>query len=137
MNNKGFTLIEVLATITVIALFSLIVTPNIYNSVTNAKKDRYIEDAKELVSKAKYRKSMKKYRDLFVEEDSCSIITLKNLGVFKMKNPDNGYYDSNNSKVKICLENSEYEYYIKLISNKGKSISDYTNIDNLTRSNIN
>ncbi len=137
MNNKGFTIIEVLATITIIALFAIIVTPNVYKSVNNAKKDRYIADAKEMISKARYRKSMKKYKYLFNEENNCNAISLKNLGVFKMQNPDKGYYDTDQSGVMICLENDEYKYYIKLISNKGRSINNYTNIEELTRANIN
>lgn len=39
MNKKGFTLIEVIATILVITIITLLVVPNILNGVNNKRKD--------------------------------------------------------------------------------------------------
>ena len=55
MNRKGFTLIELLAVIAVIALISLIAIPNIVGLQDNIRKDQMLDDAKKLISMAKYK----------------------------------------------------------------------------------
>lgn len=54
MNKKGFTLIELLAVIAVIALISLIAIPNIVGLTDGIRKDQMLDDAKKLISMAKY-----------------------------------------------------------------------------------
>lgn len=54
MNKKGFTLIELLAVIAIIALISLIAIPNIVGLTDGVKKDQMLDDAKKLISMAKY-----------------------------------------------------------------------------------
>lgn len=41
LNNKGFTLIEVLAVIAIIAILGLIAVPGVLNSISNSKKSSY------------------------------------------------------------------------------------------------
>ncbi len=41
LNNKGFTLIEVLAVIAIIAILGLIAVPGVLNSINNGKKSSY------------------------------------------------------------------------------------------------
>ncbi len=41
MNNKGFTLIEVLAVIAIIAILGLIAVPGVLNSINNSKDESY------------------------------------------------------------------------------------------------
>lgn len=56
MNNKnGFTLIELLAVIAVIAMISLIAIPNIVGLQDGIRKDQMLDDAKKLISMAKYK----------------------------------------------------------------------------------
>ena len=50
MNNKGFTLIEVLAVIAIIAILGIVTVPGVLNSINNSKKASYnilIENIKE------------------------------------------------------------------------------------------
>ncbi len=54
MNKKGFTLVELLAVIAIIALISLIAIPNIVGLSDGIKKDQMLDDAKKLISLAKY-----------------------------------------------------------------------------------
>ena len=55
MNKKGFTLIELLSVIVIIALISLIAIPNIVGLQDGIKKDQMLDDAKKLISMAKYK----------------------------------------------------------------------------------
>lgn len=54
MNKKGFTLVELLAVIAIIALIALIAIPNIVGLTDGIKKDQMLDDAKKLISMAKY-----------------------------------------------------------------------------------
>ena len=55
MNRNGFTLIELLAVIVVIGLIMLIAVPNIVGLSTGVRKDQMLDDAKKLISMAKYK----------------------------------------------------------------------------------
>ena len=53
MNNKGFTLVELLAVLAIIAIIGMIAIPNVISVVDNNKKDLMLQDAQKLVSLAK------------------------------------------------------------------------------------
>ncbi len=53
MNNKGFTLVELLAVLAIIAIIGMIAVPNVISVVDNNKKDLMLQDAQKLVSLAK------------------------------------------------------------------------------------
>ena len=55
MNKKGFTLVELLVVVSVIALIAIIAIPNIVGLSDGIKKDQMLDDAKKLISLAKYR----------------------------------------------------------------------------------
>ena len=54
MNKKGFTLIELIAVVVIMAIIALIATPNIVNMMDRGKKEDYVADAKEIITKATY-----------------------------------------------------------------------------------
>lgn len=54
MNKKGFTLIELIAVVVIMSIIAIIATPNIINMIDKGKKDQYITNAKEFISKATY-----------------------------------------------------------------------------------
>lgn len=54
INNKGFTLVELLASIAILAIISLIAVPSILSISDKNKKEVYVNDAKRFVSIAKY-----------------------------------------------------------------------------------
>ena len=55
MNKKGFTLVELLTVIVILAALSIIAIPNVIDIVNNNKKDIILSDAQKLVTLAKYK----------------------------------------------------------------------------------
>ena len=49
ISNKGFTLVELLATVSIMAILMIIAIPNVLNTIDRNKKSTYIEDARKLV----------------------------------------------------------------------------------------
>lgn len=137
MNKKGFTLVELLAVIAIMALIAGISVPNIINMLDKGKQEDFIKDAKSIVAKAKYRYNMEKYKDMFGSdncpstESTCSCIKLKNLN-FSTETDAYGYtYDKENSYVAVCdntYNNTHYNTYKIYLqsgdtSNGGKCLS--------------
>ncbi len=115
MKNKGFTLIELLAVIAIIAIISMIVTPNVMRLISESKDELYLEDAKTIISKAKYYYTLKdKYKSLFtIEDDSCWTIPLSNIEINTYNVNQKGTYDKDYTKVKICTTNKTINYYVR------------------------
>ncbi|MBQ8892642.1 MAG: type II secretion system protein [Bacilli bacterium] len=53
-NLKGFTLVELLAVISLVAILSGLAVTNIVSSINNSRKNQFLLDAKRMVSKAEY-----------------------------------------------------------------------------------
>ena len=53
INNKGFTLVELLAVLAIIAIIGMIAVPNVISVVDNNKKDLMLQDAQKFVSLVK------------------------------------------------------------------------------------
>lgn len=66
MNKKGFTLIEIIATILVITILTLLIVPNILNSVNNKRKD-ISSTAKQMIYAA---------ADIYVNENEATFQAL-------------------------------------------------------------
>ncbi len=118
MNKKGFTLIELLAVIAIIALISLIAIPNIVSLSNNIRKDQMIDDAKKLISNAKYLVS----KSYDIRTNPPKVFTFEELNANgDIKNdPDGGDYDRGTSKVTYYRENSTEKYCIYLESERRK-----------------
>ena len=132
MKNAGFTLVELLAIIVVLGIIATLATFNVVKMIDNTKKEQFIADAKEMISKAKYKKGLEKYQDLFTLSGDCKTITAKNSGFNKKNDPDNNFYDLDNSYVKVCLEAKEEVYYVltSSISNNDKATRRVLNENN-------
>lgn len=131
MNKKGFTLVELLAVIAIMALIAGISVPNIINMLDKGKQEDFIKDAKSIVAKAKYRYNMEQYKVKFYscsvtvdsETQTCSCIKAKDLN-FSTETDAYGYtYDKENSYVAVC--NNTYKIYLQSgdTSNGGKCLS--------------
>lgn len=51
MNNKGFTLVEILTVLVILSIISLVAVPNVVNMVEKNKKKQMVLDSKEILNK--------------------------------------------------------------------------------------
>lgn len=69
-NRKGFTLIELIAVVVIMAIIALLATPNIISLLEKGKKEEFVADAKEFVSKATYMYKREKFnKDQYKDKD--------------------------------------------------------------------
>lgn len=116
MNKKGFTLIELIAVVVIMAIIALIATPNIVNMMDRGKKEDYVADAKEIITKATYmykKESVSKSSKFIegVEEGYYTyIIKLKDVdGINDYTDPYGFVYNTTESYVKFKEPVSESE----------------------------
>ena len=122
-NNKGFTLMELLAVIVILGLISTIAIPNIIGLSTGIKKDQMLDDAKKLISLAKYK--INSNISLRGSSQTFYISDLNFNGDIG-KDPDGGDYNSN-SRVEYKINDSnKISYCIVLLGSK-RSIGSDTN----------
>ena len=93
MNKKGFTIVELLAVVVIIAILAGLAVPNILKMIDTSKKEKFITDAKQAIIKAKYYYKNTKYTEK----------TLSELGIDLGQSPfdSESTYDNEDSKVKV------------------------------------
>ncbi len=115
INKKGFTLVELLATLVILGLLTVIAAPNIIGILTNTKLNTYISDANKLQTLAEYkfRSDSKITRP---QDGQCIVLTMNYLGTSEFKNPPyGGTYSTDKSFVVIKKESNEYKYYVQIM----------------------
>lgn len=127
-NNKGFTLVELLATVVVIGVLILISVPNMVGVINKNKDSNYIDDARRMQSLAEYRFRTED-KDKIANEADCILYTLNNLNKNQEfdKTPDDDgsgskKYDFENSFVVVKKVSNEYKYYVFLTTNDDKQM---------------
>lgn len=120
LNNKGFTLVELLAAMVILAAIMVIAVPNIMGILNNSKADAYVEDAKKLLSLAEYK--IRANPDLRPESvGGCTKLALKYLDNSEFKNaPNNGTYDPVKSFVIVTRKEDQsgkkqYDYAVTIV----------------------
>lgn len=107
MNNKAFTLIELLAVLVVLSIATMIATPNVMKTVDNSKKEKFIIDAREIVLRSTYMYNEEEYRNndnYFKKENGLSKIYLKDIQGVSLDKDSFGYtYDKENSFVSFLI----------------------------------
>ena len=140
MNNKGFTLVELIGSMVILGLLMLVVVPNVVGLMNSNRQTVYIEDAKKLVNIAKSKVSMHKISTL--ADNQCAFLGLGYLDNSEFDNPPNGgCYDVNSSFVIIKKNGTthEYDYYVQLAElyeGKYNGILEPTDIKNITKDTI-
>ena len=110
MNNKGFTLVEAVATVAILGILFITAIPAISNVTEKNKKRTYVNDAARMITTAK---AMYK-RDTTINEPStsnCVIFTMKDLKLNDLNNgPYRGEYLKDYSYVTINYNPSTEAY---------------------------
>ena len=104
MNNKGFTLVELLAAVSILAIISVIAVPKIIDTFERNKKDAYINDAKKFYALVEYSKrknsSLRNKNKVYFNDIDASDIDKSP----SEKDYSSGYVEGNN----ICLSDGVY-----------------------------
>ena len=108
MNRKGFTLVELLASLVILGLLMGIAIPNVVGTIRKQRKNTYIEDSKRLVSRAK---TMISANNLDKVENTCYSLRFLDNGDFD-EAPNGGKYLRYYSYVKI---DGSGNYWVTLI----------------------
>lgn len=120
MNKKGFTLVELLAVIALLALLTGLAVPNIISTINNNKRNTFLMDAERMVTKAKYLISINKVDRKNVLAGNNKIYNLNDLnekGEFET-DADGGSYESVSVIVSYDNTNKVYKYCIQVVGSK-------------------
>ena len=119
MNNKGFTLVEILAMLVVLGILMVITIPNVTGILANNKFKVMKADADKTLDTAKIRFSqLKPVNKPKVNECVVySLNSLNNTGDIT-KGPNGGQYLQYESFVAVTRKANRYEYYIRLVERK-------------------
>ena len=99
--NKGFTLVELLAVIVILALIALIATPIILNVINDAKKQAAKDSAYGYMDAVEKYIVSSELEDKSIQDRTYSVEELNSMGVsVKGSTPDNGNIEIKNSSVK-------------------------------------
>jgi type IV pilus assembly protein PilA len=94
MNRKGFTLVELLAVIAIVAVLSITVAPNIISTFNKSKKQNFITETREVCREAS---------NTYLRE---AIITAQAKSYYKISNDTSHALDLSGR--------SEFKYYVKV-----------------------
>lgn len=131
MNKKGFTLVELLAVIVILALLAVVANSSVTNVVKNSKSDLYNTQI-ELIKSAAETWGLDNI-DKLPNEGTCSYITLKDLkayGLFEEEiiNPKTNKEFSNNLTIKITSKINNQGVLKQNYEIDAKSVSDCTEV---------
>lgn len=138
LNNKGYTLVELLATMIILGIMLAVTIPNISGISTQNKMTAYAEDAKKFKNTAEY---MFRGDDTVTKpqgNEHCVMVNLKYLHDNEFDTaPYGGHYDMQNSFVVMAKINKRYKYFVQLVEKfqadgdnfRGFSLIDYTNLE--------
>lgn len=134
INSRGFTLIELMVSMVLIAIIIAITIPNIMGIIDNNKTNKYIEDAKRLVVTAEYKVRSDNVH-VRPKTNKYIILNLAYLDNSEFnKAPYGGTYDFIHSFVVMYKgEDRQYHYLVQLLEEKdgqyrGVRLTDYENL---------
>ena len=123
MNNKGFTLVELLAMLVVLGILMAVSIPNITGILANNKLNVMRADATKMVDTAKIKFSSIK-ESKRPTSGKCIVYALNALNDSGDINtgPNGGQYLQYDSFVVIVREAHKYQYYVRLLEKKDSKI---------------
>ena len=147
INKKGFTLVELLAVIALLALLTGIAVPNIISTINNNKRQTFLVDAKRMISKAQNLLSSNKTdRDNIKTSTSNYQIVynfsrLNSKGEFATDSDGSSYSNTSYVKITYSPTTKKYSYCICVIGSKRRignatSSCNYTTNDCILSENL-
>lgn len=131
-NRKGFTLIELIAVVVIMAIIALLATPNIIGLLEKGKKEEFVADAKEFISKASYQYRSEKFNDEQNGSPNYDIENIKGVDSEDIKGPWGKDYAG-----KVIIENDGGKITYKItLSTQDKSDKTYK-FDKVKKEDIN
>ena len=115
-NNKGFTLVELLAALVILGVLALLATPTVINLLGNSRDKLYVTDAKKLISQAEYKFRSASSEIEKPDDGECLVLSLVYLDNSDFDNaPNNGRYVREASYVVVKNNNGNYEFSVELV----------------------
>ncbi|MBR3210495.1 MAG: type II secretion system protein [Bacilli bacterium] len=127
-NNKGFTMIEVIAAVTLIGIISIIVFPQVFGVVERSRKKIYVEDATRLLAKAQFVMNSKSNEIVKPNDRGILILGLDFLDKDEFQNtPNGGEYLVDYTYVAVV--NNAGKYYYSVMTVEKTKHGDYQGIE--------
>lgn len=122
-NNKGFTLIELIAVVALLGILSVLVVPKIFSLVTDSRKNVYVQDAKRMIAQAQYVITSKNAEIQKPKNNHDKILlSLLYLGSNSFQDaPNGGEYLTSESFVVVEKDGEEFKYSAVLIEKYTKN----------------
>lgn len=113
-SKKGFTLVELLAVIVVLAIIMIIAVPSVLNSMATAKKNSFVIEARKAINLTM---QTKQTEDLLNQNTSKTCYTLSEIGL-EAGGRYHGYvqYDSTAKAYKVTMSDGTYSVTAKTSS---------------------
>ena len=136
-NQKGFTLVELLAVIVILGIIGAIAVPSIAGIIDNSKKDAHIANAQQMVSAARlavaandvtFNSTTSGTPAVTTTTSTLTLTQLTDLGYLEtgLKDPDGGNYTEADSKVVITKTGTgAWTYAVSLVGSE-REIGDAT-----------
>ena len=122
-NNKGFTLVELLAALVILGVLSMLALPTVVNLLGNSRDKLYITDAKKLISQAEYKFRVASSEIEKPDDGECLLLSMVYLDNSDFDNPpNNGEYVREASYVVIKNNEGNYEYSVELVEEVKKNV---------------
>lgn len=117
-NNKGFTLVELLATMAILATLMLIAVPNVIGVVQRNKNKTYIEDAKKLATLAEYKVRSNSNLKPSQSYSYCFYMDYLDKSKELDEPPNGGIYNRYKSYVRVYNYGGTIKYFVQLVEEK-------------------